>query len=46
MKNIFSVNWWVGMFVSTLLTMAFIWLIKKGASKVNIPVVSDIAEAV
>ena len=39
-------SWWVQMFVSTLMTMVFIYLIKKISSKVNVPVVSDIVESV
>lgn len=46
MSNLFSVNWWVSMFVSTLMTMAFMWLIKKAAGTVNIPVVSSMVEEV
>ena len=44
--NIFSVNWWVSTFVSTLVTMFFIYLIKRLTAQVNIPVVSDVAAAV
>lgn len=44
--NVFSLNWWVSTLVSTLVTMVFIYLIKKLTSTVNIPVVSDIAAAV
>jgi len=44
--NVFSINWWVSTFVSTLVTMVFIYLIKKLTAKVNIPVVSDVAAAV
>ena len=46
MNNLFSVNWWISMFVSTAMTMVFIWLIKKATSAVNIPVVSEIAASV
>lgn len=44
--NVFSLNWWVSTLVSTLVTMVFIYLIKKLTASVNIPVVSDIAAAV
>ena len=44
--NVFSVNWWVSAFCSTLLTMVFIYLIKKATQKVNIPILSDIASEV
>ena len=42
MSNLFSINWWVSMLISTMVTIFFIWLIKKVSSKANIPVVSDI----
>lgn len=44
--NVFSVNWWISTFVSTLVTMVFIYFIKKMTAKFNIPVVSDIAASV
>lgn len=44
--NVFSINWWVSTFVSTLVTMVFIYFIKKITMKYNIPVVSDVAAAV
>lgn len=44
--NIFSVNWWISTFISTLVTMCFIYLIKKLTANVNIPVVSDIVQSV
>jgi len=44
--NVFSVNWWVSTFVATLVTMVFIYLIKRLTASVKIPVVSDIAQAV
>ena len=39
-------SWWVQMFVSTLTTMMFIYLIKKITKAVNIPVVSTVVEEV
>ena len=44
--NVFSVNWWVSTLVSTLVTMVFIYLIKRATSAVNIPVLSGIAQEV
>ena len=46
MNKIFSVNFWVQTFVSTFITMLMIYFIKMIASKWNIPVVSDVAQAV
>lgn len=44
--NVFSINWWISTFVSTLVTMVFIYFIKKLSAKVNIPVVSDVVATV
>lgn len=44
--NIFSLNFWMQTFMSTLMTMLCIWLIKKATAAVNIPVVSQIAQEV
>lgn len=44
--GIFSVKFWVQAFVSTFITMLMIYLIKKISGTVNIPVVSDVANAV
>lgn len=46
MSNLFSINWWISVIISTLITMAFIVLIKRVTEKVNIPVVSDLAQEV
>ena len=46
MNKIFSVNFWVQTFVSTFITMLMIYFIKMIATKWNIPVVSDVAQAV
>ena len=46
MNRIFSVNFWMQTFISTLITMFMIYLIKKMATAVNIPVVSEVASAV
>lgn len=44
--RITSLNWWLQMFMSTLLTMVFMYIIKLVANKVNVPVVSDMVNAV
>lgn len=44
--NILSFNWWLSAFLNTLLTMCFIYIIKKLTAKVNIPVVSEVTQAV
>ena len=44
--RVFSMNFWIQAFVSTFITMLMIYLIKKVAGTVNIPVVSDVAQAV
>lgn len=41
-----SPKWWVGMFFNVFVTMIFIYMIKKGSIKLNIPVVKTIAEEV
>lgn len=44
--NIFSISWWGQTLLSTLITMAMIYIIKQVAGKVQIPVVSTIVEEV
>lgn len=44
--QIFSVNWWVNMFINTFVTIIFIYLIKAAFNKINVPVVSDMVESV
>lgn len=44
--GIFSVKFWIQAFVSTFVTLLMIYLIKKVAGSVNIPVVSEVAQAV
>lgn len=44
--NVFSPNWWISTLASTLVTMVFIYMIKKITSTVEIPVVSSIAAEV
>ena len=46
MHKLVQPSWWISMFLSTLLTIIFIYLIKKATAKVNIPVVSDIVQEV
>ena len=46
MSFILRPSWWVQMFVSTMITMLFIYLIKKITKAVNIPVVSNVVEEV
>ena len=46
MNRIFSLNFWVQAFVSTFITMLFMYLIKKITATVNIPVVSTVAQEV
>ena len=44
--KVFSVNFWLSAFISTFMTMLMIYLIKKVAGTVNIPVVSEVANVV
>lgn len=44
--NIFSLNFWVQTLLSTFITMVMIYIIKLALNKVNIPIASDIANAV
>lgn len=44
--KIFSLNWVLSTLMSTIITMVFIYLIKRATSAVKIPVVSDIAQSV
>ena len=44
--NIFSVNFWVQALASALVTLICIYLIKKAAGAINVPVVNEIANAV
>ena len=46
MSFILRPSWWIQMFVSTMITMLFIYLIKKITKAVNIPVVSNVVEEV
>lgn len=46
MHKIFTVSFWVQLFISTFMTMLMIYLIKKANAKVQLPVVSDIVDAV
>lgn len=44
--NIFSLNFWVQTFISTLMTMFCIFIIKRATQKVEIPLVSQMAQEV
>ena len=44
--NVLSVNFWVSTLASTFITLVCIYLIKKAAGAINIPVVNEIAQAV
>lgn len=46
MRRLLSVNFWLQLFLSTFMTMVMIYLIKKLSSKVNVPIVKDIVDAV
>lgn len=46
MNRIFTVSFWIQLFISTFMTMVMIYLIKKLNSKVSIPVVNDIVQSV
>ena len=46
MSFILRPSWWIQMFVSTMITMLFIYLIKKITKAVNIQVVSNVVEEV
>ena len=42
MLNLTSPSWWINQFVSTFITICFIYLIKKAFTKINVPVVSEV----
>lgn len=46
MVNLTSPSWWVNMFITTLMTMVFIYLIKMIFGAVKVPVVSDVVAGV
>ena len=46
MSNLLKPSWWISMFMSTFMTMFFIYLIKKATATVEIPVVSNVAQEV
>ena len=46
MGRIFTVNFWINLFITTFFTMVMMWLIKKANNKVNVPVVGDIINEV
>lgn len=46
MGKFFSLSFWAQAFISTFITLLMIYLIKTVSKKVNIPVVSEVANAV
>lgn len=46
MHSLLRPSWWISMFLTTFMTIIFIYLIKKVTTKVEIPVVSNIVEEV
>lgn len=44
--NLFSPKWWFTMFMTTFVTMIFIYIIKKTSVKYNVPFVRTISEEV
>ena len=46
MVNLTSPSWWINMFITTFMTMAFIYLIKLIFGTVKVPVVSDVVNGV
>lgn len=46
MLQLTSPSWWINQFVSTFITILFIYALKKLFEKVNVPVISNVvAEA-
>ena len=46
MYSLLKPSWWISMFLSTFMTIFFIYLIKKVTGKIQIPVVSTMVEEV
>lgn len=46
MGKLLSVSFWVQAFINVFITLLIIYVIKSIGSKYNIPVVSDVAQAV
>lgn len=46
MNAILRPSWWIQTIMSTIITMIFIYLIKKVTERVNIPVISNVAQEV
>lgn len=44
--RIFSVNFWVGAFINTFITIICLYLLKMLFAKVQVPVVSEVVESV
>lgn len=45
MNKIMNPSWWMSMFMSTFMTLCFIYLMKLITSKIEIPVVSNIVQS-
>lgn len=46
MTNLFSPKWWIELLISTIFTMVCIYAVKLICKKVNIPVLTNIANEV
>lgn len=46
MSRIFTVNFWVQLFITTFFTMLMMWMIKKANEKISVPVVGDMISEV
>lgn len=46
MRQIFSFSFWLQALISTFFTMILIFMIKQLTARVNVPVISNIANAV
>ena len=46
MGRIFTINFWVQLFITTFFTMLMMWLIKKANEKISVPVVGDMINEV
>jgi len=46
MDSLFSPRFWIQIIISTIVTMILIYLMKRFFAKVNVPVLSDVAQSV
>lgn len=44
MNKLTSPSWWLSMFMSTFMTLCFIYLMKLITAKIDIPVISNIVQ--